>query len=638
MRFRSVWTRLRSEQGDGDPILTIAAMAASAVIASAVIATIIAIVTVGANYVAENVTAANLASARKSWSQDANNASFVAIRGDTEITFLELPHQSPGVYIQRPGKERDICRVSTWTLADGTLTNRVEKYDPDNCSTTGVITGSPIETLPMYHISGIAPDTRIAAWNTAGRDLHFDADGAEVGLAENSPTPSTADRKAWWREYEWSSSSVRRVNIVGDVHMPLSGEAPTAIVGSTWINTSSQGDTLDTPEEEPDVTRYDPNFDIADVHVARSSTVGAVVAFVREGINIDLSSTNASCGPYSVEWTVRWLPGNPDAPMKEATFTSFGPPKLPISFDEVYNGLAGEVEVTAACPTSVSDAPMTKSKPYTQPLPNPVLDGEIPDPAQPHIHALTWTQTSTLPLVYNLVVGIDGDEAVPATDPEAIADLGYNKAWDLGSTYGRSYLYTVTATLDGGATSDPSNEVLLYTPWPPAPEPVVTIDDLTDQVGEIGVDEPLICPAGTSAAYRARVIIDRGGAQAWIEWQSTPLFVYSLEQGRLYEWEIQQRCQTSDDHASDPGQGTSGEHPAPITAEVTPGRSRRRPGVTRRPRRQSRGPPSAPAPRRTRGRSSASGTPSTRTPSATPSGARGPRRTWRPSRSVTATR
>ncbi len=573
MRLRSVWARLRNETGDGDPILTIAGMVVTGIISSAVIGTIILVITLGANYVSENVTASNLASARKSWSQDANNASYVQVKNDTEVTFVELPHRSPGVYIKRPGQESDICRVSTWVLDDGTLTNRVEKYDPDDCTATGTITGEPAEVLPLYHFSGIEPGTRIVAYNTAGRDLRFDSDGVEIGLAENSPAPSTAEKAAWWRDYEWASTSVRRINIVGDIRMPLSGEAPTAIVGSTWINASRQGDTLDEAEPEPDVTKYNPTLDMNDVHVSRSSTVGKVVAFVREGIDIDLSSVvGASCGPYSTEYRLRWLPAHPDAPVKEATFTAFGPPKQPVSFDEVMNGLAGSLETTVACPTSVSDGPVTKTKAYTQPLPNPVLDGEIPDPGQPHQHQLTWTQTSTLPLTYNLIVSIDGGDPIPATDPETIPDLGYVKAWNQGSTYGRSYLYTVTATLDGGATSDPSNEVLLYTPWPEVPTPPVTITPQGPEVIDVDAGgSDAWCPAGTHMEWRYAIQIDEAGWQGWSEWGTTQHWTLPSEEGRRHEVRVEARCATAPDHHSDPSDpGVSDPWDEPITTVVTP--------------------------------------------------------------------
>lgn len=564
--------RLIEERGEGDPILTIVAMTVSAAMAAAMISVIILTITLGANYVAENVTAANLASARKSWSLDANNASFIDVRTNTEVTFVELPHQAPGVYLQRPGKDGDVCRLSTWAIVGDQLTNRVEKYDPADCGTDGAISSTPFEVLPLYTFSGIAPGTTIEAWNTAGRDLYFDADGTEIGLAENSPAPSTAERKSWWRDYEWRSTAVRRVNITSEIKMPLSGDSPIAIVGSSWITTSNQGETFDTPEREPEVTVWNPGA-VTGAIVQRSTSVGEIHGLVREGLDADLSSVPVDCGPWSVEWTVTVTPRTPGHELseQEQTFTSFGAPTVPVSFADIPNGTEWDVTVDANCPTE--DTPATPFHTvFEQTLPTPHLDAEVVDDATPHLHRLSWESTSSLSLSYRPSVSVEGIEPQPALSPETTSALGAVAEYPLGSTYGLGYEYRLVAEVDGGLRSGESEPALVFTPWPPVPEPTVDVTPQGPEVIDVdagGTDAE--CPAGTHMEWRIRQQVNEGGWQGWTDWATTQHWTYVTEQGQRYEYEVEARCATAPDHHSDPSDpGTDDPWDEPITTTVTP--------------------------------------------------------------------
>lgn len=252
---------LRSERGATDPVLAIIAVFGSAIISATIFAVLITTFNFVGKFADEQTRASNLTTASKAWSLDANNASQAFLRGDKTAIFYELPGRSPGVYQQRgSGSFRDDCRKSVWTLdGSGVLSNTVSYFNNENCD-LGTSPGTPVATTKTISVDGFATDAVFVASNSAGRDLHYNNSGLEVGLSTAVPAAdrSTAARDPYWRDYEWEWSQPSLVKISKangsetQVAMPLSGPRPTDIAGKTWITPTAQGDKLTNPEVQPE--------------------------------------------------------------------------------------------------------------------------------------------------------------------------------------------------------------------------------------------------------------------------------------------------------------------------------------------------------------------------------------------------
>ena len=530
-------TRLRSERGDSDPILTIASILVMALISAAMIGAILLVVQLGGKYVTEQVRSATLATAQKAWSQDANNASIVAVHGTTTAIFYEISQQTLGVYIQRGDNAGTAqCRKSEWLLDNGVLTDTVTRFDKADCDLTAAAT--PVSTATPIRLDGLTAAARFEAFNAAGRDLHFTGTGAENGV-----TGSTSVKDAWWRDTEWAFAQPRTINLVTNMDLPISGDSPAKLLGSTWIRPPPPDGAA---PADPEQTPRDPDG-VAITNVDRSSWMGAVYRRFREGVEIRFAG--GSCAPYSTEYTVEWTPDAASAALgavvRTQTFTTFDAPG-PVDFDRVPNGSKGKASVSAACPPSVSSRPSKAYYDYTQSLPAPVLRLAISDP--PNVHNLSWPEViSSLPVQYRIDVSADGG---PFAALSTTAGTAKTVTWPLGSTYGMQYAYRVVGVV-GSVTSLASNEVIAATPWPAVATPalagrsagsVYTVT-ITPAAG-------FACPAGTRAEFRLRWNINGAGWQGWSTWSTTAGFQHSFSQGEKGEAEGLERCAYSGDRGN----------------------------------------------------------------------------------------
>lgn len=538
---------LRSERGATDPVLAIVAVFGSAIISATIFAILITTFNFVGKYADEQTRAANLTTASKAWSLDANNASQVFLRGDKMAIFYEMPGRSPGVYQQRgSGSFRDDCRKSTWTLdSDGVLSNTVSYFNNEHCD-LGTSPGTAAATTKTISVDGFATDAVFVASNSAGRDLHFDAGGNEIGLSDEVPAAqrSTATRDPYWRDYEWEWSQPSLVKISSangsetQVAMPLSGPRPTDIAGKTWITPTQQGDTLTNPEEQPEQTVYNPG-PINNLRVERSATNGDIYGSLREGIQVTWDYV--TCGPFTTEYTVRWVTSTTGAENREVTFTSYGAFE-PVQIEGIPNGSVGQVMVVAACPPSVSTTTSTDSVNYTQTLPSPVLAGSESS-AAPHEHNLSWGPVSSLSAVrYRVEQSLNNGAWVPspAISPNPKDGTTAQLVFDTGSTYGQNHSYRVVAVL-ASVQSDPSNIVTIQTPWPPITAPTITGTNPTNASYQTTVSA-ITCPAGTSGQYQQRYRFGTAAWSAWTTWGSTRVMTTNVAEGARIQVNAQVRC------------------------------------------------------------------------------------------------
>lgn len=504
---------LRRDRGEGDPLLTLAAMVATLIIAGSLIGGISFAIQVGDKYVREQVSAITLSTARTAWQQDTNNASIVHMKDATEVSMYEVPGQLPGIYMPREGQPTNLttCRKSTWTLKDGVFTNVVQKFTNANCDLDDA--DATATKLTTTELTGISDDAQIVAFNEAGRDLHFH-NFQEVGLTSEDPdSQSTAERDPWFRDYEWEFSSPKTINLEADIDLAVSTKQGALIVGNTNLATTSAGATSDV-DPDAQLQKYKPGP--VDFKVARGTT-GTKVAGARESLRVSITDI-ADCGPYNVTYKISVKPTTSGAAKRSASVTAFGKPAA-VEITNVPNGSVGTVAMTASCPKIVQDgAASTKSKSYTQTLPKPSLSGRKTGSA--HIHSVTWGKVSSLGITYRLEgkPGSQGWRKIGNYSPRTM-----NVNWGQGKIYGANVQYRVKASV--GKLSSTSNTISLKTSWSTPGRPGVSINRSSATPGQsFRVTVGNSCPAGTSPHYRTTT---SGSRSVWTSksfydrWNST---------------------------------------------------------------------------------------------------------------------
>ncbi|MCU1585476.1 MAG: hypothetical protein JWM49_2032 [Microbacteriaceae bacterium] len=549
----------------------------SAIISAAVLGSMMMVISFGTNFTLEQTRATGLTTAGKMWSLDANDASAVSMIDSSDVVFYDAVGRHPGVYISRVNGTNQIdltCRKSEWRLTAGTLTDTVSTFSAANPTCDyGDPSIQPTATSQVISVDGFNSSAKFTAANAGGRDLHY-VNGTEVGLSASSfgtPNQSIATRASWWRNYEWAYSQPRVIDVTGDVTFPLSGVKPTSILGTTWLSPTPQGATVSTAESTPTKVTYSPG--VVTFNVARSSTVGAVYGGYHEGVTVDIT-TPANCGPYSVQYDLLWTPTTAAAPSRSTTLTTFTSP-APIDVDQIPNGSAGTMKVTASCPSAVqSGADAVYSVAYTQPLPQPTLTVGTPDPTQPNVHKLAWAPVSSLSsVVYRTQVQkgtgnawVDQQQATPNPDPTP----GKTIAWPLGSTYGVSMNYRVIPEL-GSTVGNASNEAGIYTQWPPVTGVAWDPYDSTGLNLTTTVSSYTTCPAGTSPQYQQRLNPDLTGWQGWSGWSPSRAASTVLQQGQLAQRLGEVRCAyDAAQYTPTPGEAPQLSWVQPITSIPAP--------------------------------------------------------------------
>lgn len=542
--------RLRDDRGATDPVLSIIAILGTMLISATMFATLIMTFDFIGKYSTEQTESAILTTAGKAWALDANNASQITMMNDQTVIFYELPGRSPGVYQERGDGYRDNCRKSTWKLDDGTLTNVVSFFENEHCD-LGTDPGTASATTTLVTVNGFDADTLVVAENSAGRDLHYE-DGFEVGLTSADPAlQSQNTRDPYWRDYEWDWTQPKTVDVASlngpaRITMPISGKRDAALNGRTWIIPTPQGETLTNPEEQPEDTRYNP-APIDNLNIERSATHGDIYGSLREGIQVTWDAV--SCGPFSTEYTVEWNTSTLGALNRTVNFNAHGAFD-PVQIENIPNGSTGVVTVTAACPASVSDHTSDLSEGFTQSIPAPILTGQA-NAANPHVHALDWSRVSSLQTRYSVEYRINGGAFTEQdiTLPNPTTDQDVSLGWDVGSTYGQEHRYRIIASV-GATTSNPSNVLLIATPWPAISPPTLTGTPAVDRFNTVLSN--VSCPVGTNGEYRQRHRLNNGAWASWTTWGLAGTASFLVPEGARIDVQAQARCAYSATQVSPP--------------------------------------------------------------------------------------
>jgi len=564
---------LRRDEAAADPIVAIATLVVSLIVGLGLVGLIGLIMRVGFGLVIENQQAATMAQVRSAFALDATDASVAIQMGDQRITFYDMPGRHPGTYVERPGDDGSQCRKSVWEVdRDASrLTNTVTLWHNATCDLEAPVI-DPASSGEILRVEGYR-DVTISSWNAAGRDLHFDGTD-EVGLASGSSMPSTVTRAPWWRDYEWTNGQPGLVNIEGTYGYAVQGDKLATISGATQITAVAQGETLDSPEDQPDITGYDPDG-VLNVQYTRSSSVGAIYT-AREGLDVWFGQVR--CGPYSTEYSVTVTPTTPGATTRHSTTTSFNSPQTQ-SFDLVPNGSQGTITVTASCPADVSQTPLSATIQYVQSLPAPMLSAAAESGA-PERHVLAWSDSnnrgvSSLPATYTIRSSTGGafavvSQGIVSGGANPLSALGATVGYPMGSAYGQGFTYEVEARV--ALQQATSNQATVMTPWPAVTAPAITASvTATDVRATVTNDATISCPGGTTKAYSYRSRTNAGTWSAWSSWTaSSTSGAYTTAEGQLYGMQARVRCEYSASNASSPVSSAEALIVQPIVTAPTP--------------------------------------------------------------------
>lgn len=542
MKARTAATRLRSDRGDADPMLTISAMTITLLLATAILGSVVALLTIGSKYVADQVTTTSLLDARGAFAGDAQNASKVTAAGTNTVTFYEdasgsAVHSSRGVNTG--------CRVSQWKTTATAVTDKVWKI-AGACPTAPPATGS----TALFNITGFTSAPALTFKNTVGTQITF----TPKGVASTPALPT----KSYWTAAEFGSVIPKAITLSGTIALRGGGDRKSVLNGVTYLADDHDRMPSNVVERKPTVGKYDPT--LAAVTVTRSSTVGAVYGGAKEGISI---RWNASfCGPYIVRYDVTWKPTTPALPPQTYAVSGFLA-NYAKDFDNVPNGTIGTVSVKATCPTDVSTKPATTTKTYTQPVPAPTLTAKK---SSALINVAAWTSpVSSLPTTFTPAASFNGGgwSNGPVTG---------SASWTHAESPGQQYTtvgYSVVAVA-GGTPSLRSNTSVVTTVWPTVASPSVWSDaggTSTPRNNRI-IWSAVACPAGTSAEYQTQV---NGGA--WSGWSNTGTRNIAAAYSTRYTAAVRARCVTATSQSAAGAVGTTSwwTNAAPPVAPGQPG-------------------------------------------------------------------
>jgi len=229
--LKRLWRAFRRDNGDADPVMTVLSVALSAVLTTAVAGSLAGVVLVGSGYVTGQVSRSSLQQAQQLWASDMQDASLVTITGTNQVVIYNFPDDAPGIY-QVSGQD-DTCVKTTWSLSGTTMTAVVQRWNNADCDRSNPA-AIPTSTITAATIPSFNPVT-ITASNVAGRDLHFDGSGNEVGLTSGTPSLQSQNVRppvTVASTQGWTSTTPKSINLTGSVATPT-GSVAVNFLGTT---------------------------------------------------------------------------------------------------------------------------------------------------------------------------------------------------------------------------------------------------------------------------------------------------------------------------------------------------------------------------------------------------------------------
>jgi hypothetical protein len=231
------------------------------------------------------------------------------------------------------------------------------------------------------------------------------------------------------------------------------------------------------------------------VTVARSTVSGTIYSGAREAATVRVGGAVCSATTTSLDAT--WTPSTPTGQASTAatriTAARDGSTTT-IEVPGVANSATGTVTVSARC--AATDAPITQRVAFSQSLPVPNLT--VTQAADPETHNVSWTDTSSLPVSYQLNRSVPNSYA-PSQLTTTTTALSYVSTQADGAVYGYATTFGIKGTVNGLSTSD-SQAITNAWPAPPSGQ-----SHTYTRTGSGGYSNGTIrwtmsgsCPAGTT--------------------------------------------------------------------------------------------------------------------------------------------
>jgi len=343
------------------------------------------------------------------------------------------------------------CTIKQWftTTIGGTTSLRSSSTTvAGECSNATVVSAPPAEAELRVDQLQSAP---IVYENLGGRTITFDA--------SSNPTLASGSKPADVDETDWNDLRPYLIRIdVKSANENLAKFSRQGIFTGTTaiVNVPVASDIRYVPPTKPIPTPSELRI----ASVVRSQTIGTVYSGAREGVTVTFTGGVCAAMPTTLNLTYTTTSPTGVAPVNIVTERTLTGAASTIDLAGVPNASTGSVALTAAC--GVGSAIKDAAANYHQELPAPTLTAVVG--SAPEQHQLTWTAVSSLASSFRPSWSSDfgGDDAEAPT-----SNLAMTMRFAAGYTYGGTFTYVVTATVNGETAQ--SKPAKVTQAWPAAP-------------------------------------------------------------------------------------------------------------------------------------------------------------------------
>ncbi|MCI4659539.1 hypothetical protein [Cryobacterium zhongshanensis] len=382
------------------------------------------------------------------------------------------------------------CQVATWEGGSrgGDITLRVETTTVAGvCTSTTALIAAGAGAASQELLSGIKAPLFTYS-NLGGREITFGATGAAVLATGTMPTSVTVA--------DWNDTRPYKVALNLETLSTDAAAVTKKAVLSAFTNVVNIAAAADDLRYVPAPSTDPVPGPLHITGVDRSSTTGALVGGVHEGLSVSFAGGVCPAGPTKV--SVSYTQQGPSAAPAVSTVINqvLTGSSSAVQLGSVANGASGAVDVSATCVDSgVAEKDSTG---YTQSIPATVLT--VTQNAAPEKHNLSWTAVSSLPTSFQ--VSWYSQNGTLTTNPPATSALSMTTTQVVGSTFGLQTSYWLVATVD--STPAPSVYGNITTPWPAAsPATGLWYWAGSPSVGSYVWTNGAACPAGTTRQTRS---------------------------------------------------------------------------------------------------------------------------------------
>lgn len=346
------------------------------------------------------------------------------------------------------------CTVKVWESvnADGkqNLLTRSTTIDSPCAATTAAARFAAADgTVEVANLQKAA----FSIENLGGRTITYAVDG--------SPTLASGSQPEKVSDADWNDLRAYRIT--------LDLTSATERVGKYAKSRTYVGTTrvANVPQADPDLHYVPPAKPISAPSavkiesIVRSTTTGTAYSGAREGVTVSISGGVCEADPTKL--TIAITPTAPAglATVSTTTLTRLTGAAFAVELAGIPNGSDSTVTATASCGDGGSMT-VKDQRTFHQAVPAPTLYASMGTRYEQHV--LSWTAVSSLPASYKpswtSTLGTSNEEAATASTSMLVR-------FAVGSTFGGTFTYNLTATVNGDTAQ--AKPAVYSALWPAAP-------------------------------------------------------------------------------------------------------------------------------------------------------------------------